>query len=65
MKIIEETQKNKRKIEAKEMKILGVAINMNNDGVSYYVAFDGTDYYLFTGDKCSNPVSYFTDYERL
>lgn len=37
------------------MTILGVAVNLNNDGKEYYIATDGKGYFIFTGQKCVDP----------
>ena len=50
-------------IEMKDIKILGVAKNLNNDGYDWFVGFDGTRYYIFRGTHCDSEAN-FWDYDE-
>lgn len=55
-------KKNSTQEQIKAMTILGIVCNLNNDGKTYYVAKDNEEnYYLFLGEKCSNPNDFYDD----
>ena len=50
--------------KTRDIKILGIVSNLNNDGKQYYVATDNENYYLFVGHQCINP-DLFYDFDTM
>ena len=45
--------------ELKNIKILGVVCNLNDDGKTYFVCSKDDKYYLFVGRQCLDVADYF------
>lgn len=50
--------------KTRDIKILGIVSDLNNDGKQYYVATDNENYYLFVGQQCINP-NLFYDFDTM
>ena len=55
-------QNNTKK--TRDIKILGIVSDLNNDGKQYYVATDNENYYLFVRQLCINP-NLFYDFDTM
>ena len=47
------------KEDLKNMKILGVVFNLNDDGKTYYICSKDDNYYLFVGSQCLDAAECF------
>ncbi len=50
--------------KTRDIEILGIVSNLNNDGKQYYVATDNENYYLFVGQLCITP-NLFYDFDTM
>ena len=53
---VKEIKKEKIDVQGlKDIKIVGVARNYNNDGKDYFIGYDGKKFFLFTGRLTTLP----------
>ena len=50
--------------KTRDLKLLGIVSDLNNDGKQYYVATDNENYFLFVGRQCINPNSFY-DFDTM